>query len=615
MKERKKNALLIWPPANSCHGPPLGLASIAGHLRNKRPDTNIEIADLNIRAFSKISKEVPAASELGHLVRARWTQSDLIQNALAKWAFGEDAPPWFGELPDWECRYLSLLFADVFDEFISSLHYKPDVIGFSVSDNGFIASMGLTEKLRHLFTDTLIVWGGVSMSEDQALQYLDNISAIDIIVVGEGEQALVEIVETAPLLPPEGIASILTRKTRDMVKADRNTYMPSEPAYDLCNLTAYPALELPMTIARGCFWGGCNFCNENYAGSSYQPIDPVRAAQWALKWQNSYRPISFELIDSAVNSTDNNFDIFVDTLNKGGGLREWRCMLRSSDVHRDMMLSAVKSGLSTVYLGLESLSTKTLNKMNKGITLAQHIRAICILLSLGVNIEGDLILHYPQDNAEEVYHSIELIKRYKHLFQGVSLSYSRFTPKLRSKMGNNPERFDLEVLPYSTRLSGHLSPEYQDTFIPWDPFWRFKEDHSLHTKKLSKAYLQFQATFEALKKEQLITKSWYSIGNMVVLETANLEERILDRVFLEDKQKEIWLSCENITSTKDMARLTGVSVKEANNFLVELAEEGYVYGEDGKWVHAALKKINDDMIISNNITSRIDTFMRKNLGQ
>ena len=330
-----KKVLLIWPPANSVHGPPLGLASIAGHLRNKRPNTIIQLIDLNVRVLKNVLNELPVNSELSRLIRSRWTQADIVQDALSRWAFGADAPSGIGALPDWECHYLSLLFADILDEYIENIDHKPDIIGLSVCDNGLIAAIGLSSKLRNRFPDALIVWGGVSMSEAQAYSFLTQISSIDMIVVGEGEQAIIDIVDSSPNFPPEDSCSILTRKTSQTVKAKRKIYVPTEPAFDLFDLSLYPALEIPITIARGCGWGRCKFCNETYASSKFQAIDPVRSAQWALKWQHSFRPVSFDLIDSAANSDNEIFNIFVNTLMEGGGLREWRCMLRSSDINKD----------------------------------------------------------------------------------------------------------------------------------------------------------------------------------------------------------------------------------------------------------------------------------------
>ena len=352
-----KNILLIWPPANSVHGPPFGLASVAGHLRSNRPNVSIRIVDLNVLVLTNILKEVPSKSELSILLRSRWTQADIVQDALSRWAFGENAPSAIGALPDWECHYLSLLFGETLEGFIETIDYIPDIIGFSVCDNGLIASIGLSEKLRKRFPKSLIVWGGVSMSEYQAHNFIKNISSIDIVVVGEGEQAILEIVDSAPDLPIKSSCNILSRKNANKkIHAKREVYVPSEPSFDLFDLSLYPALEIPITIARGCGWGRCNFCNETYASSKFQAIDPVRSAIWAIDWQQKYRPVSFDLIDSAANSNPENFNIFVNTLIDGGGLREWRCMLRSSGIQKDSLEMAAKSGLRTGYYGIESLN-------------------------------------------------------------------------------------------------------------------------------------------------------------------------------------------------------------------------------------------------------------------
>ena len=600
----EKKVLLIWPPANSVHGPPFGLASIAGHLRNKRPDTIIQIADLNVCVLNNVLKELPVNSELGRLLRSRWTQADIVQDALSRWAFGADTPSGIGALPDWECHYLSLLFADTLDAFIEKIDFEPDIIGFSVCDNGLIAAIGLTERLKSHFPDSLIVWGGVSMSEDQAPGFLTHLTSIDAIVIGEGEQAIVDIVDASPCLPPEGTRSILTRKTSRKIKARRKMYVPTEPAFDLFDLKAYPALEIPMTIARGCGWGRCKFCNETYASSKFQSIDPVRSAQWALNWQHQFRPISFDLIDSAANSDQTNFKIFVETLIEGGGLREWRCMLRSSEIDKDSMELAVKSGLRAVYYGIESFNDGTLRKMGKGINVLQHIKAIRIALELGINVEGDLILFYPDDTPEAVYQTIDLIKRHDHLFQKISLSYSRFVPGLKSPIDNNPKKHGIELLPYSLRLARHLPYHLSKAFIPWDPHWQYLQNRTDHAKDLAKAYLELQATLDELSGKPAVQRNWYELGDTVILECSGYQEQVLDRMFLEGKQRDIWLNCKEIISSDKLSELTGVSSDAINVFLSELLESGFIFGESNNWTQAALNHTYGKFFPLRNVKSR-----------
>ena len=594
----KKKVLFIWPPANSTQGPPLGLACVAGHLKNHRPDIDIKIVDLNVQIVNFILSELPFNSDIARLVRSRWTQSNIIQDALSKWAFGEQSPVGAGSLPDWECHYLSLVFEEVFDSFVDSNELEPDIIGISVCDNGLIASIGLTERLKNLYPNSLLVWGGISMSEMHAPLFLRHVSSIDIIVVGEGEDAILDIVDSYPNLPSKNRLNILTNETSHQVKPSRCKYIPSEPAFDLFDLSIYPALELPVSIARGCGWGKCKFCNENFIGSAYQSIDPVRSAQWALEWQKKFRPISFELIDSAANSSNKELNIFIKTILKGGGLREWKCMLRTSDIDERILESAVSSGLKTVYFGLESFSNTTLHKMSKGTTLLHHIRAIRIALEVGLKIEGDLILFFPTDTSDEIYKSIEFVKRYDHLFKNVNISYSRFVPCTRSNIGDNPDRFGIELLPYSLRLAKHLPTELSLKLLPWDPLWKYSnENKSSISKDLAVAYFELQDTFRELSKKKTLQRQWYKLGDTVVIEVSGHEQQILDRYFLEGKQKDIWLKCSDIISSDNIAKSIKLTTEEIEDFLNMLSDLGFLFGTQNKWTHTAVLKKSRAKII------------------
>jgi pyruvate-formate lyase-activating enzyme len=545
------------------------------------------VEDLNARSARLILEAVPRASELHSLVRLSWTQADIVQDALSRWAFGADAPAGIGALPDWECHYLSLLLDQAFDNFLKTLDEPPDLIGISVCDNGLLSAIGLSRRFRKLFPRTLIVWGGVSISEDQAPAVIRHVPEIDALVVGEGEQAILDLVDAFPDLSRCASSNIIIREKENSILSSRREYLPSEPAYDLFDLSLYPALELPMSIARGCSWGKCVFCNENYAGSSYRAVCPERSAEWALEWQSRYRPVSFELVDSAANASRPAFHRFVERLLERGGLREWRCMMRTAGLAREDLEKAVKSGLRTVYLGLESFDSEVLRRMQKGATVAHHLRAIRNALDLGLQVEGDLILFFPGDTTAAVQRTIDLFQKYDHLFAKVGLSFSRFVPGLRSEIEGNATEYGIHTLPHSLRLGRHMPRDLASALIPWDPVWGFDNEDSKAVRELARAYLELQGVVTELKRKNVVTRTCYDAGGSVVLETRGEQSPALDRIFLEGKQAEIWNSHSRPKSAEQLAHSIGVDSASAENFLHSLVERAFIYRDNTSYIQMA----------------------------
>lgn len=583
-----KNILLICPPAVSLHGPAFGLAAVAGHLRNKRPDYRIMIEDLNVRCANHILAEIPVTSELHQQLRSRWTQAEIVQDALSRWAFGDNAPAGLGSMPDWECRYLAALFSQVLDAVPTSVDVDPHLIGISVCDNSLVAAVGLSRRLKLTFPTSMLVWGGVSVSEDQAPAVLRAIPEVDAVVVGEGEDALVALADESPRLPSKGIFGILTRDTKDRVRAPRRNYLPSEPAYDLFDLSLYPALELPMTISRGCNWGKCVFCNDAYRGSRFHPGDPLRTARWALEWQRKFRPVSFELVDSAATADPSLFRRFVDALIDGGGLREWRCMMRTDQVVAEDLERAVDSGLRAVYFGLESLSDTVLKRMGKGVTVADNLRAITIALESGLKVEGDLIVFHPGETPETIRQSVQLIKSLGHLFSRVNISFSRFVPCLRSKTWTMPTKYGIRLTEYSLYLTRRLPESVAGNLVYSDRLWEYLNQHEDETVAMGSAYLEMQATISAMRDKVTVQRNWQRLGETVVLETFGHMGQALDRIFLEGVQVKVWDLLGEVCSEKEIAEKTGASSDDLKGFLTALAEKGFCYGSANRWIRVGL---------------------------
>ena len=580
--------LFLWPPAASTRGPPFGLSLVAGHLRTSRPDVLIQATDLNIKCARAVLDTIPPESELHRIARSRWTQAGIIQDALSRWAFGDEAPAGTGSLPDWECHLLARIFTQTLDDFLESLS-APDLVGISVCDNGLIAAIGLSRKLRKRFPNTKIVWGGVSASEYQAPALMRVVPEIDAIVVGEGESAIVNLVDALPGLP-EGNSNILVRDGKvTHVKAARAHYLPSEPAFDLFDLRLYPALELPMSIGRGCGWGHCSFCNENYATSSFQRADPVRSAQWAVKWQRAFQPVSFELIDSAANSNRDDFRKFVQVLLETGGLREWRCMMRTADADSEDIRLAVNSGLRSVYFGIESLDDNVLRAMKKGETVAHHLNAFRIALENGLQVDGDLIFFFPTDRAEHIERVIKLIRRYEHIFSRIDMSYSRFVPGLRSDTSDRAGHYGIRILHHSLRLAPHLPPELASALVPWDPYWEHKSLDDDGVIALGVQYLELQQTVATLANRPKPNRYWYDLNEVTVLEHFDPTRNTLDRIFLEGAQRKIWHAITRPRTRIDkIAKTIKVSTADATAFASALAERGFLFGEGRLWTRTAL---------------------------
>jgi hypothetical protein len=147
--------------------------------------------------------------------------------------------------------------------------------------------------------------------------------------------------------------------------------------------------------------------------------------------------------------------------------------------------------------------------------------------------------------------------------------------------------------------------------IPWDPFWKYCQNKRNHSKKLAKAYLELQTTIEEISKNSPFQRYWYELGDTVILESSGYQDQILDRIFLEGKQRDIWLYCKDLISSKRLSELVNVSIDSINEFLLILSGEGFIFGEQNSWTHAALNQTKGKLFNLRNVKSRPATTLPK----
>jgi len=277
-------------------------------------------------------------------------------------------------------------------------------------------------------------------------------------VVGEGERALVKIVQKAlenlhnitNLSLYLGIANVA-------VRYDDKIFLEKLERVDL---TQYPNLTIPTAIdiydkewdvyaietSRGCPWGRCTFCsikdqfgrclNSNQKTDwGWKPfsLDKIfndvqnyinqGAIRFDVKDSEFFGPVRKEGNTDHFESSMNRVAQFANQFgefNKKFGATISHVSARVDTVVREQeILKNVRrrqvyeqlsqSGLIGLYLGIESGSKRQLRLYGKGVTVEENRQAIKILRELGFNLEVGFIFFSPLDVMEDLYNNISFI--------------------------------------------------------------------------------------------------------------------------------------------------------------------------------------------------------------
>jgi ribosomal peptide maturation radical SAM protein 1 len=319
---------------------------------------------------------------------------------------------------------------DTSQNFISETSWKNfDVAGFSVCLCQLSSSLYFLREIKIKSPEIVTVAGGSLIPASSSKAMLEHFPQIDVIIAGEGEIPLVNLVEhlrkTNSLTKLPAIAGVIVRQSDPQTICFSQTHSLSElpePDYQeyfdmlkkfVPEKRFFPIL--PAEISRGCWWRsgkssegktGCAFCNLNLQWRGYRTkkIDQVVAEIDSMT--SRYGLLSIAFVDNVI-PPKQTVPIFksLSSLKKDFHLF---CELKASVNEHELRFLRL-AGLDEVQVGIEALSTRLLKKMNKGTTTIQNIEIMKHCEALSIKNISNLLICFPGSDEKDVAQTLEAI--------------------------------------------------------------------------------------------------------------------------------------------------------------------------------------------------------------
>jgi len=311
---------------------------------------------------------------------------------------------------------------------------------------------------------TVIVCG--ADATDHPDIYLE--SGADFVLIGEGEDTLVELLqklvgdsetslESIPGLafgstPARGITRT---PPRDVIRElDR---LP-EPAWDLVDLARYRQVwkerhgyfSLNLATTRGCPYH-CNWCAKPIWGQTYHVRDVQAVAREMALLKDRFHVEHVWFADDIMGLKPGWMTRFADAVEEGNCRLPFKCLSRADLVLRDGEVDALRrAGAKTVWIGAESGSQKILDAMDKGITVEQIYQANERLRESGIKVGFFVQFGYPGEGVPEVEQTLKMVRECRPDEIGMSVSYplpgTRFHEMVREELSQKQNWIDSEDL-------------------------------------------------------------------------------------------------------------------------------------------------------------------------
>lgn len=290
-----------------------------------------------------------------------------------------------------------------------------DLVGLSVMTTQIPSALEISKIIKDSNRDLPVIWGGLHPTffpKDTVSHDL-----VDIAVIGEGEETLLEIIQSQPLDQIKGIAFVKNNKAQinpERPLLDMNS-IPL-PKWDLIPKEVLDNLDLiPTHTSRGCPHH-CTFCvnairKNRWRGRNSQDVLKdleIIKNQWFFRdkpirfWDEDFfvdKQRSLEIVQGMIK---NEFDMSWETTIRADYLDD-------NFLDDNFLADLKKSGCYLLSFGAESGSDVILKKLQKGITVDQIINSAKRCLEHGIIPQYSFMVGLPGETRKDINMTIKLI--------------------------------------------------------------------------------------------------------------------------------------------------------------------------------------------------------------
>ncbi|MDD4979767.1 MAG: radical SAM protein [Candidatus Omnitrophica bacterium] len=308
------------------------------------------------------------------------------------------------------------------EEFIELvLKDSPDLIGISCMTASSHEAFRLARKIRKL-SNVLIVFGGPHVT-DFGKEVLLEEKAIDLAVVGEGEETIVELCDRLNAGKElSNIKGLIFRDKDEIIdNGPRVSKGPLDdipmPAWELYDNTLYCPLpnsykRLPsatVITARGCAYRKCAFCyTGGMLGQPFRRHSIKRVIEEIKILVNSYGMREIQFLDSIFILNRQWVKEFCEAIIRENIDITWNCGAKADLVDPEILEIVAKAGCYSIFYGLESGNQDLLDIIEKGITIQQIKDAVKWAHRAGIDTRGSFILGLPGETPQKANKTIDL---------------------------------------------------------------------------------------------------------------------------------------------------------------------------------------------------------------
>jgi len=296
-------------------------------------------------------------------------------------------------------------------------------LGFSLNYLNISETVISSCYIKQFNPDYKIIWGGPSITQSfKAFKLFLRRNVCDGLVIGEGEQPILEISQGKDLARIKGVMSL--------IDGNKFNYSPGIqldldllPTPDYTDIPLDTYYQIASTYrSRGCT-NRCKFCAEwKLFGSRFRTRSIEKVVQDIEIIVKNNNPGFMLFGESLINDDLDNFEKLCDALIEKNLKVKFGTHFRAN-ITPKLAQKAKLAGFEDAWVGFEAFSDDDLKEMNKGTSVHQNMETIKNLTQAGVNVIAMLVVGFSDlttelNNCENVVNTIKYYSKQTLIAEG-----------------------------------------------------------------------------------------------------------------------------------------------------------------------------------------------------
>ncbi len=298
----------------------------------------------------------------------------------------------------------------------------PSVVGIYVN---LMTKLNALEMIQFCKSrGCLVILGGpeVPFYAEEFLAY-----GADIIVIGEGERTLEEVLLHVRTSPPTGMQHILGIAYREsdgtIVRTPERSLIDDldslpDPDRGSINLQQYVDTwrthhgrgSVSLICSRGCPFT-CTWCSRSVFGDTHRRRSPRRVVDEIEKLIAAYHPDQLWFADDVFTINHRWFYDFHSEMKQRGLKIPFECISRADRLNEDILAKMAELGAYRIWYGSESGSQRILDAMQRRVKVEQIQTITRLAQHHGIEAGLFIMLGYPGEEIADIDATIEHLKQ------------------------------------------------------------------------------------------------------------------------------------------------------------------------------------------------------------